>query len=475
VLFPTVTFAIFFSIVLPVSWLLMPRGTRWRIFMIGASYFFYGYWNPRFVLLIVVSTIWNQIWGTVIHRLRNDGGRRLALTAAVAGNLGLLGYFKYAQFFEVSARNTLIHLGVHLNPEIVRVTLPIGISFFTFQAMSYIIDIYRRQIEPVNFLDFAVYISFFPHLVAGPIVRASEFLPQLEERKDPRRVDAGRAFFLIISGLFKKVVLANFLATALVDPVFSLPELHNGKEILLATYGYAVQIYCDFSGYTDIAIGLALLLGFRFPQNFNAPYTAESLQDFWRRWHMTLSRWLRDYVYIPLGGNRGSRLKTYRNIMITMLLGGLWHGAAWTFVVWGGIHGAALTLEHYRHDTREVQGLAPPPDTLWRRIRRRVATFHIVCLAWVFFRAETFHVAWVILTRLFVGWGQPTPLITGGVVLAIAFGIGMQYVPRNVIDRAEVVFSRLSPVQMGIAMAVALMFIDALGPQGVAPFIYFAF
>jgi Predicted membrane protein involved in D-alanine export len=475
VLFPTVTFAIFFSIVLPASWLLMPRGTRWRIFMIAASYFFYGYWSPRFVLLIIASTIWNQVWGNVIHRLRNDHQRRLALIGAVVGDLGLLGYFKYAQFFQVSARNALTDIGIHVSPEILRVTLPVGISFFTFQAMSYVIDIYRRQIEPVNFLDFAVYISFFPHIVAGPIVRASEFLPQMKEKRDPRKVDAGRAFFLIISGLFKKVVLANFLATTLVDRVFSLPELHNGKEILFAIYGYAVQIYCDFSGYTDIAIGLALLLGFRFPQNFNAPYTAESLQDFWRRWHMTLSRWLRDYLYIPLGGNRNRERATYRNVMITMLLGGLWHGAAWTFVAWGAIHGGALSYEQYRHHAREVKGLAPPPDTVWRRIGRRVATFHIVCLGWVFFRAETFHVAWVMLTRLFVGWTQPTPLITGGVVLAIAVGIAMQYIPRNVIDRAQIVFSRLSPVQMGLAMAVALVFIDALGPQGVAPFIYFAF
>jgi D-alanyl-lipoteichoic acid acyltransferase DltB (MBOAT superfamily) len=475
VLFPTVTFAIFFSIVLPLSWLLMPRGTRWRLFIIGASYFFYGYWNPRFVALIVASTIWNHVWGAVIHRRRNDSSRRIALFIAVAGNLGLLGYFKYAQFFEVSARNALTHVGIHINPDILRVTLPVGISFFTFQAMSYVIDIYRREIEPVRFLDYAVYAAFFPHLVAGPIVRESEFLPQLEERKDPRRVDTGRAFFLILSGLFKKVVLANFLATTIVDRVFSLPELHNGKEILFAIYGYAVQIYCDFSGYTDIAIGVALLLGFRFPQNFNAPYTAESLQDFWRRWHMTLSRWLRDYLYIPLGGNRNGERATYRNLMITMVLGGLWHGAAWTFVVWGAIHGAALSWEHRRAQARVAKGIAPPPDTVWRRVGRRVATFHIVCFAWVFFRAENFHIAWVVLTRLFVGWGQPTPLITGGVVLAIACGIAMQYIPGNTVDRLQILLSRLSPLQIGVAMAVALVFIDALGPQGVAPFIYYAF
>jgi alginate O-acetyltransferase complex protein AlgI len=475
VLFPTVTFAIFFSIVLPLSWLLMPRGTRWRIFMIAASYFFYGYWNPKFVLLVVASTIWNQAWGTAIFRLRDARSRRAALTVAIAGDLGLLGYFKYAQFFEVSARNAFVHAGIHLNPEIIRVTLPIGISFFTFQAMSYVIDIYRQNFEPVSFLDFAVYISFFPHLIAGPIVRASEFLPQLEEKKDPRKVDTGRAFFLILSGLFKKIVLANFLATTLVDRVFSLPELHNGKEILFAIYGYAVQIYCDFSGYTDIAIGLALLLGYRFPQNFNAPYTAESLRDFWRRWHMTLSRWLRDYLYIPLGGNRAGESALYRNLMITMVLGGLWHGAAWTFVVWGAIHGGALTFEHMRSNRRARLGIDPPPNTLWRRIVRRIVVFHIVCLGWVFFRADTFHTAWVILTRLFVGWTGPTPLLTGGVLLAIAFGIAMQYIPRNAIDRVQIMLSRLSPVQLGVAMAFGLLLIDALGPQGVAPFIYFAF
>jgi D-alanyl-lipoteichoic acid acyltransferase DltB (MBOAT superfamily) len=475
VLFPTVTFAIFFSIVLPVSWLLMPRGTRWRLFIIAASYFFYGYWNPKFVFLIVASTAWNQMWGTAIHRLRDPRARRTALTIAIVGDIGLLGYFKYAQFFEVSARNALVHAGIHLSPDILRVTLPIGISFFTFQAMSYVIDIYRRNFQPVGFLDFAVYLSFFPHLIAGPIVRASEFLPQLREKKDPRKVDAGRAFFLIMSGLFKKVVLANFLATTLVDKVFNLPELHNGREILFGIYGYAVQIYCDFSGYTDIAIGLALLLGFRFPQNFNAPYSAESLRDFWGRWHMTLSRWLRDYLYIPLGGNRDGEYATYRNLMLTMVLGGLWHGAAWTFVAWGAIHGGALTFEHMRTNRRNRLGIAPPPDTMWRRVLRRVVTFHIVCFGWVFFRADTFHTAWVVLTRLFVGWTQPAPLLTGGVLLAIAVGIGMQYVPSNALDRAQVMFSRLSPVQMGVAMAFGLLLIDALGPQGVAPFIYFSF
>lgn len=474
-LFPTVTFAIFFAVVFPVSWLLMQQGTRWRLFIIAASYFFYGYWDWRFMLLLAVSTLWNQAWGHTIHHLRGDRVRRLALLAAVAGDLGVLAWFKYYRFFVVSGSNLLGELGVHVSPRILSVTLPIGVSFFTFQALSYIIDIYRREVEPVGFLDFAVYVCFFPHLVAGPIVRASEFLPQLRQRHDPRRVDASRAYFLIMGGLFKKVVLANFLATMIVDEVFGLPEHHSSMEILVGIYAYAVQIYCDFSGYTDIAIGLALLLGFRFPQNFDAPYTAVSLQDFWRRWHMTLSRWLRDYLYIPLGGNRGARRRTYRNLMLTMLLGGLWHGAAWTFVVWGGIHGGFLVFEQRRRDRTVDAGLEPPTDTLRRRVVGRIVTFHVVCLAWVFFRSPDFTIARTLLARLGTRWGDPSPLVTRSVLLAIAVGILMQYVPGRAIERAQMVLARLSPAATGIGLALGLVIIDALGPQGVAPFIYFAF
>ena len=474
-LFPTVTFAIFFSIVLPLNWLLMPKGTRWRVFMIAASYFFYGYWNWRFTLLLAASTLWNQAWGHTIHHLTGARSRRAALLMAVAGDLGVLAWFKYYRFFVVSATNMLGEIGVHVSPKILSVTLPVGVSFFTFQALSYVIDVYRREIKPVKLLDFAVYVCYFPHLVAGPIVRASEFLPQLRERHDPRRVDASRAFFLIMAGLFKKVVLANFLATTIADEVFGLPEHHSAAEILVGIYAYAVQIYCDFSGYTDIAIGLALLLGYRFPQNFDAPYTATSLQDFWRRWHMTLSRWLRDYLYIPLGGNRGSRRKTYRNLMLTMLLGGLWHGAAWTFVAWGGIHGGFLAFEQWQHARREDAGLEPLPDTMRRRIVGRVVTFHVVCLGWVFFRSPDFDIAKTLLTRLLTRWGDPSPLVTGSVLVAIATGLLMQYTPGRAIERMQVVFSRLSPAAMGVALALGLLVIDALGPQGVAPFIYFSF
>ncbi len=474
-LFPTVTFALFFLVVLPTSWLLMPHPRRWRLFMITASYFFYGYWNWRFVGLLAASTIWNWGSGQVLSRLRNGVVRRGMLFLAVAGNLGVLGYFKYYGFFVSSTQNVLARIGIETTPTLVTVTLPIGISFFTFQALSYVIDVYRREIDTTSFSRFAVYLSFFPQLVAGPIVRASEFLPQLRHRADPRHIDSSRAFFLIMSGLFKKVVIANFLAEAIVDPVFADPSQASAIEVLVGVYAFAVQIYADFSGYTDIAIGIALLLGFRFPDNFNAPYVATSIQDFWRRWHITLSRWLRDYLYIPLGGSHGGRWRTYRNLMITMVLGGLWHGAAWNFVIWGGIHGGAMSLERFRREQRQAAGMPEPSDTFVRRLGRRLATFHIVGFAWVFFRADSFGDAREVLDRFVTGWSEPTLLVTPAVLLAIAYGIGTQYVPRGAIARFQSLFSRLRPSMQGVALALGLLIIDAMGPEGVAPFIYFRF
>ena len=476
-LFPTVTFAIFFMIVLPVSWLLMPRRRRWKLFMLAASYFFYGYWNWRFCFLIAASTIGNQIFATAIHRADTDRRKRLLLTGAVAANLGVLAYFKYFDFFVTNATNTLDKLGLHISPEIVAVTLPVGISFFTFQALSYVIDIYRGTFEPGRLIDFAVFLSFFPHIVAGPIVRPAEFMPQLKERHDPRHVDSSRAFFLIVIGLFKKVVIANLLATQIVDAVFASPNQHSSLEVLVAVIGYAVQIYCDFSGYADMAIGIALLLGFRFPQNFDSPYTSTSIQDFWRRWHMTLSRWLRDYLYVPLGGNRSGKWRTYRNLMLTMLIGGLWHGAAWTFVVWGAIHGTFLCVEHWRRARRTARGLPDPPDTRVRRVGARLITFTIVCFAWIFFRSESFATAEQMLGRLLdpAYWLDPAPLVTVGVLLAIAAGILEQYVPRETWGRLMARFSRLAPVAQGLMLGASLLVINTMGPRGVAPFIYFRF
>jgi len=460
VLFPTVTFAVFFMIVLPVSWALMRRQRLWRGWILVASYVFYAWWDWRFVFLLAASTVVNHVLAVAIHRSRAPAARKALLALAVAFDLGLLAYFKYAGFFVSSADNLL---GTSW---IVDITLPVGISFYTFMAISYVVDTYRGELAPASFARFAVFQAFFPHLVAGPIVRASELLPQLESPRDPRRVDTSRAFFLIVSGLFLKVVIANHLATHIVDSVFAAPNRHSSLEVLMAVYGYAVQIFADFCGYTNIAIGVALLLGFEFPQNFASPYTAVSLQDFWRRWHMTLSRWLRDYLYIPLGGNRKGSILTYRNLMLTMLLGGLWHGAAWTFVVWGGIHGLGLAIERatgWRPATRAQQWFG------------RVLTFHVVCFAWIFFRADTFSRAGQVIERLFTAWGQGSPLVTTSVVLAILVGVVTQYVRPTAVAGLVSGFQRLPAVGQAVCVAVALAVINTIGPTGVAPFIYFRF
>ena len=471
-LFPTATFAIFFLIVLPLSWLTMPWPHRWRPFIIVASYVFYSWWDWRFVFLLAGCTLWNQVLAVRIWRARSQSQKRSLLFLALAGNLAVLGYFKYYDFFVTSSDNLLSVVGLDMPLEVKSIVLPVGISFYTFMAISYVVDAYRGEFEPTTLEKFAVYLSFFPHLVAGPIVRPGELIPQLEAPRNPRRVDTSRAFYLIATGLFKKVVIANYLASSIVDEVFAAPGQHSSLEILIAVYAYAVQIYADFSGYTDIAIGIALLLGFSFPQNFDSPYAAGSLQDFWRRWHMTLSRWLRDYVYIPLGGNRGKRpILTYRNLMLTMLIGGLWHGAAWTFVVWGALHGFGLAAERFWHERHPD----PPRQTTWKRWRARLLTFHFVCFAWIFFRASSFDDAWAMITGLFTRWGEASPLVTGGVLLAIAVGIGSQYLPARIPRLVMARFSRLPVLGQATVLAFALTLTSVMGPEGVAPFIYFQF
>lgn len=471
-LFPTATFAIFFMLVLPASWALMRHGAAWRPFIIAASFVFYAGWDWRFCFLLAFSILWNQVFALAIHSRSSHRARKQLLIAALAGNLGLLGYFKYYGFFVTSTNNLFAQVGVDLPLEVRSIVLPVGISFFTFMAISYVVDVYRRDFEPTGLATFAAYLSFFPHLVAGPIVRPGELVPQMETPRDPRYVDTSRAFFLIGTGLFMKVVIANYLAANIVDEVYGAPKLHSSPEVLVATYAYAVQIYADFFGYTNIAIGIALLLGFTFPQNFDAPYSATSITDFWRRWHMTLSRWLRDYLYIPLGGNRGSRIFTYRNLMLTMLIGGLWHGAGWTFVAWGAIHGSALVVERWWHGR---PGFVERTSTPWRRAWHRFCTFQVVCLAWIFFRAQSFSDAWDVITQLFTAWGEPSPLVTGGVLAAIAVGIGSQYLPRRLPVWLVARFSRLPLPAQAAVLSLALLVIHAMGPEGVAPFIYFQF
>src|SRR5438132_6071818 len=344
-LFPTTDFAIFFCLVFLGHWWLNHSPRVCKPFMIAASYVFYGWWNWRYVFLLAAVPLITQVSAIAVDRQHRPDRRTVALALGIAATIAPLLYFKYYGFFTVNVTNAATTFGLHVAPPLIQVVLPVGVSFYTFMAIAYVVDIYRGDFEIASWVDLFLYLSFFPHLVAGPIVRPNELIPQLVVRRDPRHIDVAGAMWLILGGLFKKVVIANYLAGAIVDPVFGDPARHSSPEAIIGIVAYAVQIYCDFSGYTDIAIGVAKLLGFRFPQNFDRPYSARSVQEFWRRWHMTLSRWLRDYLYIPLGGNRKGRLLTYRNLLLTMLLGGLWHGAAWTFVAWGGVHGAGLAIE----------------------------------------------------------------------------------------------------------------------------------
>jgi D-alanyl-lipoteichoic acid acyltransferase DltB (MBOAT superfamily) len=350
---------------------------------------------------------------------------------------------------------------------LLQVALPIAISFFTFMALSYVIDVKRGKTDPVKTIDFALYLSFFPHLIAGPIVRIDELVPQLTAPRDPRRIEAVRAFGLIAGGLMKKVLFADLIASQLVDPVFGSPALHSRVDIIAAMYGYAVQIYCDFSAYSDIAIGVALLLGFRFPQNFNRPYTAVTLQDFWRRWHMSLSRWLRDYLYFGLGGNREGRMRTYRNLMLTMLLGGLWHGAAWKFVLWGGLHGGGLSAERWWDQRRGTQEVT-------HRLLRWFVTFNLVCLAWVLFRADGLGTVQELGRQVIDGGGATT--LSLEVFLAIVCGLALQFLPARSGLQLRLLFARMGAAWQGVMLASVLFLTGVLvtGP-GVAPFIYYRF
>jgi D-alanyl-lipoteichoic acid acyltransferase DltB (MBOAT superfamily) len=464
--FPTIEFAAFFLVVFVLSWALMPHPSVWRPFILVASYFFYGWVDWRWVLLLIASSVVNTVAGQVIARSPSAVTRKRALIAAVAFDLGLLAVFKYLGFFVSELDGALDSIGLGSPLPLVQIVLPIGISFFTFQAISYVVDVYRGVTPAASLVDVAILQAFFPHLVAGPIVRANELLPQLRTPRDPRAVLAGPAIFLIVGGVLKKTVIADELARRVVDPVYSDPAAHSGGEITLAFYAFAAQIYCDFSGYTDIAIGLALLLGYQLPQNFNRPYLALSLQDFWRRWHMTLSRWLRDYLYIPLGGNREGRLKTYRNLMLTMLLGGLWHGASWTFLLWGGLHGAGLSAERWARE--HFGGFHLPAWVAW------LVTFQFVCIAWVFFRAPDLATAFDVLGGL--GLSGPSPLVTLPLVLLVVVAVAVQALPPGWWRQAEAWLVARPVAVQGVAVGALLVISDAaVGQQGVAPFIYYQF
>ncbi len=391
-LFPTLQFLVFFLVVFTVYWIL-PRH-RWRLFwLVASSCFFYMSWNPWLILLIFASTSVDYGLALRIQALASPRVRKGLLTCSIVVNLSILAFFKYTIFALHTGQALLNWFGVALDPPLVKIILPLGISFYTFEAISYVVDVYNRKIKAIaRPLDYALYILFFPHLVAGPIVRSGDFLPQLRRIKHFSWPRLYLGVQLILLGLIKKAVVADHLAIV-VDPVFVHPADYGSRALWLATLGYAVQIYCDFSGYFDMAIGLAHTLGFKLPMNFKLPYFAANIADFWRRWHISLSTWLRDYLYVPLGGNRHGRWATYRNLMLTMTLGGLWHGASWTFVFWGFYHGLLLALQRACGLRRRFVGT-------WTRPLNSAATFLAVCVGWVFFRAQTFTHALTILSGL---------------------------------------------------------------------------
>lgn len=387
---------VLFLVVVLVGLRLAPTRTTRQALILVASCYFYAYWNPWYLLLLLTPSAIDYLAALRIEESDDPRVRRRWLLFSLITNLGLLGYFKYADFFVQSFSHLLGVEARHLD-----ILLPIGISFYTFKTMSYVIDVYRREMRASRSLwRYAMFVTYFPELVAGPIVRASIFLPQMTRSLRPSWPRAWVGSQAILLGVTKKLVIADRLAP-FADTVFATPAAFSSATVLSAVIAYSVQIYCDFSGYSDIAIGVSRIIGYDLPENFNMPYAATSITDFWRRWHMTLSQWLRDYLYIPLGGNRKGKRRTYLNLFLTMLLGGLWHGANWTFVFWGFLHGVGLAVHKGRMD-RIKQGRAKPlpPAVGW------LMTYAFVCFAWVFFRAQDFSTAMVIVRKLL--WLDPT-------------------------------------------------------------------
>ena len=395
-LFNSLTFLLFFAIVLALHRLLPSARTR-NAMLLGASYVFYAAWNPPYVLILWFSTALDWFLARCIFRSADPRRRRRLLLLSLISNLGLLALFKYATFLLANTQHLLAAIGIAFQPPAWDVVLPIGISFYTFASLSYTIDVYRGEVRgDWKLLDYALFVSFFPHLVAGPIVRASQLLPQIAAPRRATRDELGWGLTLSIIGLFCKVVLADSIFAPVVDAVYANPALYGALDSWAAVLGFSGQIYFDFAGYSLCAIGLALCFGYAFPDNFRFPYAARGFSDFWQRWHMSLSSWLRDYLYIPLGGNRRGRARTYLNLLLTMLIGGLWHGASWMFVLWGGLHGSYLALERVWRERKPVAS-----QTSWRLACGVLLTFLVVTLTWIPFRAAEPGVALAMLRALF--------------------------------------------------------------------------
>lgn len=459
--FVSADYAAFLLLVFTAWWLERRHAVPRLLLLLGSSLYFYGYWNWKYVPLLLASTVVDYLLAGAIANSGSPRRKRLLITVSLVLNLGVLAAFKYWAFF---AENLAL-LGLRL--PVLDVLLPPGISFYTFQSLSYTIDVYRGSLRPArNLLEFATYIAYFPQLVAGPIVRASDFLPQFLHVPRVTQGQLQRGLAKIAVGLIKKVLVADTLALGIVDAAFADGSQVGGLHAFLAVWGYALQIYGDFSGYSDIAIGSALLFGFEIQENFDAPYAARNVQEFWRRWHISLSTWLREYLYIPLGGSRSGIVRTQVNLMLTMLLSGLWHGAAWKFVVWGGIHGLGLLWNR----AGQALGL-----TLPGRLGHLVAvlcTAHFAAFAFVPFRALDLGHAGDFLMRIVRGGSAPA--LDLGVGLAFAIGFGIQVVPRSTKNGLYARASALPPWLFGALFALVLGVVAARHRGGV-PFIYFQF
>jgi D-alanyl-lipoteichoic acid acyltransferase DltB (MBOAT superfamily) len=425
---------------------------RTNLFCFVSLYFFYKA-SGFFVVFVIISAIADFILSNAIYRQKKHQLRKILLTISILFNLGLLFYFKYTDFFIQILNN---NLGAHINP--LNILLPVGISFYTFENISYVVDVYRGEFVPVKkFNRYLLFLSFFPKLVMGPIVRAKDFIPQIDKPYRINKDDFSEGFFLIITGLFRKLVISDYITVNFVNYIFDAPGKYSGLECLFAVYGYAVIIYCDFSGYSSIAIGIARWLGFTIPANFISPYQSTSITEFWRRWHISLSSWLRDYLYIPLGGNRLGKIRTYVNLFITMLLGGLWHGASFNFIVWGGLHGVALSVHKL---WGEATGKIAANFTRSRlyRIFTLLLTFHFVCFCWIFFKAKNFTVAGDMINQIghHLNWGvwQQFWANYHNVLLMIFLGLFLHFLPESLSVKIAIRFRKFSMAQFVVVFLI---------------------
>lgn len=468
--FNSITFLLFFVIVYSLYWITPTQsGKKWLLLL--ASYVFYGAWSPPYVLLLLLSTSLDWWLARLIGRTEIPRRRRLLLWASIASNLGLIGYFKYGEFLLTNFVVLMSSLGFSYHPAEASIILPIGISFYTFASLSYTIDVYRKETpSDWKFSDYALFVSFFPHLVAGPILRARHLLPQIASPRKPDINEIGWGITLFCFGLFCKVVLADAVFAPVADEVFSTPAKFGMTDTWIGVFAFSGQIYYDFNGYSLCAIGLAMCFGYAFPDNFHHPYAAVGFSDFWRRWHISLSSWLRDYLYIPLGGNRGGEWRLYRNLMLTMLIGGLWHGASWMFVLWGGLHGFYLVAE--RLAARLFR--KPPVITRDKRTLLQLLTFMVVALTWIPFRAPTPENALAVASGLFRS-GISSMLDIPGLLAAAAMTITLLW-HRMLYDRSlETVIADWGRYKQTIAVSACLiaMFLYSGGDQ--RAFIYFQF